>query len=192
MRCKGMFCAYCGSQLKENDKFCLRCGKPVERLGKKVSESEEKLINESSKKQIGIKEVILAVFCVILLVVWSDACFSNLSYTRQLFDLLGESEKMIGMILYLGLYALMVRMTISILWSIKTGKYKVQYAVELLSVSLLLKIADMVVEMSLEGLRMVVFRTVLVYESIWEISLVLSVVICLIVYSQVQCYRENR
>lgn len=99
---------------------------------------------------------------------------------------------MIGMILYLGLYALMVRMTISILWSIKTGKYKVQYAVELLSVSLLLKIADMVVEMSLEGLRMVVFRTVLVYESIWEISLVLSVVICLIVYSQVQCYRENR
>ena len=136
--------------------------------------------------------MILAVFCVILLVVWSDACFSNLSYTRQLFDLLGESEKMIGMILYLGLYALMVRMTISILWSIKTGKYKVQYAVELLSVSLLLKIADMVVEMSLEGLRMVVFRTVLVYESIWEISLVLSVVICLIVYSQVQCYRENR
>lgn len=72
-----MFCAYCGSQLKENDKFCLRCGKPVERLGKKVSESEEKFINESSKKQIGIKEVILAVFCVILLVVWSDACFQT-------------------------------------------------------------------------------------------------------------------
>lgn len=192
MRCKGMFCAYCGSQLKENDKFCLRCGKPVERLGKKVSESEEKFINESSKKQIGIKEVILAVFCVLLLVVWSDACFSNLSHTRMLFELLDEGEKVIGLICYLGLYAFVAGMVISILYSIKTGKYQARYAVGVLAVSLFLKMEDLIVEMSLEGLRMVVFRTVLVYESIWEISLVLSVVICLIVYSQVQCYRENR
>lgn len=192
MRCKGMFCAYCGSQLKENDKFCLRCGKPVERLGKKVSESEEKFINESSKKQIGIKEVILAVFCVLLLVVWSDACFSNLSHTRMLFELLDEGEKVIGLICYLGLYAFVAGMVISILYSIKTGKYQARYAVGVLAVSLFLKMEDLIVEISLEGLRMVVFRTVLVYESIWEISLVLSVVICLIVYSQVQCYRENR
>ena len=187
-----MFCAYCGSQLKENDTFCLRCGKPVERLGKKVSESEEKFINESSKKQIGIKEVILAVFCVLLLVVWSDACFSNLSHTRMLFELLDEGEKVIGLICYLGLYAFVAGMVISILYSIKTGKYQARYAVGVLAVSLFLKMEDLIVEMSLEGLRMVVFRTVLVYESIWEISLVLSVVICLIVYSQVQCYRENR
>lgn len=187
-----MFCAYCGSQLKENDKFCLRCGKPVERLGKKVSESEEKFINESSKKQIGIKEVILAVFCVLLLVVWSDACFSNLSHTRMLFELLDEGEKVIGLICYLGLYAFVAGMVISILYSIKTGKYQARYAVGVLAVSLFLKMEDLIVEMSLEGLCMVVFRTVLVYESIWEISLVLSVVICLIVYSQVQCYRENR
>lgn len=187
-----MFCEHCGSQLKENDKFCPQCGEPVERLSRKVSVPEEKCINESGKKQIGIKEVILAVFCVILLGTWSDACFSNLSHTRQLFSLLSESKKVIGMIFYLGVYAFIVGMIISILYSIKTGKYKARYAVGLLVVSLVLKMEDMIVEMSLEGLRMVIFRTVLVYESIWEISVVLSVVICLIVCSQIQCYKEAR
>ena len=186
-----MFCSNCGTPLNEKDKFCPKCGKPAGVLDEKIMDMKEKERNIVKKHQIGVKEIVLGLCCFILLIVWSDVCFSNLKNTRQLFGLMEESKKIVGMICYLGLYAYVAGITISILYSIKTGKYKAKYAIELLAVSILIKLGDEIMEMSLAGFKMIAFRIFLVYGSVWKISLIVSVVICFLVFSQLEVYRER-
>lgn len=58
-----MYCKYCGKKIKEEDKFCIYCGKPVERVEPVKKEIKEKAGKAGKTGKI-IYFLVAAVVCI--------------------------------------------------------------------------------------------------------------------------------
>lgn len=80
-------CRYCGMPMEDDDLFCTRCGKPVEKSTVEESEKEEELYEEEQPVKSGRKWIIGAAAAAVVLLVFFIGIFQAFSGGKK-----GKSE----------------------------------------------------------------------------------------------------